>query len=94
MPYKGLSLKEHQIYFCQLEMQFQLFPSNFATDKIRILYTMQALQGEPAEAWNRYNIAHTIQGVTWEFFKKFLLNLVEDPESCALSKAKDYALAR
>jgi len=54
---------------------------------------MQALQGEPAEAWNRYNTAHGIQGVTWEFFIKFLLNLVEDPESCALSIAEDYASA-
>jgi len=50
MPYKGLSLKEHWIYFRQLEMQFWLFPGNFVTDKIRILYTMQALQGEPAKA--------------------------------------------
>jgi len=32
--------------------------------------------------------------VTWEFFKKFLLNLVEHPKSCALSIAKDYVLAR
>jgi len=50
LPYKGLSLKEHQKYFHQLEMQFWLFPGNFATNKIRILYTMQALQGEPAKA--------------------------------------------
>jgi len=94
MPYKGLSLKEHWIYFRQLETQFQLFPGDFATDEIRILYTMQALQGEPAKAWNRYDIAHGIERVTWEFFKKFLLNLVKDPESRALSIAKDYALAR
>jgi len=60
MPYKGLSLKEHWIYFCQLKTQFWLFSGDFATDEIRILYTMQALQGEPAEAWNRYNIAHGI----------------------------------
>jgi len=94
MPYKGLSMKEHRIYFCQLETQFWLFPGDFATDKIRILHTMQALQGEPAKAWNRYNTAHGIQGVTWEFFKKFLLNLVENPESYALSITEDYALAR
>jgi len=55
---------------------------------------MQALQGEPAKAWNRYDIAHGIEGVTWEFFKKFLLNLVKDPESRALSIAEDYASAR
>jgi len=54
---------------------------------------MQALQGEPAEAWNRYNTAHGIQGVTWEFFKKFMLKLVEELESYALSIAEDYALA-
>jgi len=55
---------------------------------------MQALQGEPAEAWSRYDTVHGLDGVTWEFFKNFLLNLVEDPGSRALSVAEDYASAR
>ena len=89
--YRGKNLKEHQNFMRSAETAFRLTPDSFRTDDDKILFTMQYLEGEPKDAW--YNHEETVDSslVTWAYFKKFLLDMLQDPVNRELDTAQQYA---
>ncbi len=49
---------------------------------------MQYLKGDAKEFWYNYKRDHPISNQTWEEFKTFLLNLIEDPMNRTLDIAQ------
>ena len=80
--YKGQSENEHQRWFRDAKIKMMSAPEYFVTDKAKILWCMQSLEGDPATQW----FTHTSDGetvaagqVTYLEFEQFLLDLVADP---------------
>ena len=80
-PYKGSSEGEHLRWFRELHLQFLRSPEYFRTDHDKIIHAMQSLQGDASTQWYHYfeSKGNSLEGVTFEYFKDFLLNLVNDP---------------
>lgn len=94
-PYKGLSEGEHLRWFRDVEIKFLMSPEYFTTEQVQILYCMDSLEDDPNAQWyswfkNRGNL----NGVSFGFFKQFLLNLVSDPASRRLLAYEKWEEAR
>ena len=78
--YKDISEGEHLRWFREVEIRFLMSPEYFITDQAKVIYCMQSLEGDPNTQWYEYFQAHrSLKGVTFEFFKLFLLDLIADP---------------
>ena len=86
--YEGKSLREHRDWTRDAETCFRLTPYNFETDESKILYVMQYLKGDAKEFWYNYEREHPVANQTWDEFKLFLLNLIEDPANRTLDIAQ------
>ena len=78
-PYKDNSEEEHLRWFREVEIRFLMSPEYFTTDQAKVVYCMQSLEGDPNTQWYGYYQANKLDGVTFEFFKSFLLDLIADP---------------
>ena len=79
-PYYGQSEGEHQRWFREVVIKYLRSPDYFVTDKDKILYCMESLEGDPANQWSTHtDDGQALEGVTYDDFKGFLLNLVADP---------------
>ena len=93
-PYKGLSEGEHTRWFRDAEIQFVVAPEYFLTDQAKVGYCMKSLEDDPNVQWYGYFSSHGLEGVTFDFFKKFLLNLVADPVNRRLAAYERWESAR
>lgn len=77
--YTGKSLREFKEWTQLAESVFELHASEFETDKERILFARMYLGGTPNTSWTNRVQSLDLNNTSWEFFKNFLHNLVEDP---------------
>lgn len=92
-PYKGKTVREHTEFVTSCELSFRLEPSLNKSDELRCNLAATWLEGEPRDAWLRHEKEPGFQR-TWKGFKKFLLDLVEDPVNRGISTAIKYEEAR
>ncbi|KAL2037033.1 hypothetical protein N7G274_010160 [Stereocaulon virgatum] len=78
-PYYGNSEGEHIRWFADAEIIFLLSPEYFATERAKILYCMQSLEGDAATQWRRYFRKERVDDYSFEDFSRCLLDLKPDP---------------
>lgn len=94
--YKGKNLKEHREFVRSCEVAFQLLPHEFQQERDKVLWAMQFLAGDPRELWYTHHERTFNAGEethTWEYFKKYLLDLLSDPINRTLEAATSHAQA-
>ncbi len=77
--YHGASEGEHVRWFADAEIKFLLSPEYFTTDRAKILYCMQSLEGDAAAQWRQRFKKEEVDTYTFDYFRNFLLDLVADP---------------
>ena len=93
--FAGRSLHAYRQFVRECEIAFHLSPHNFADSGTKIMWAMQYLEGDARDAWwTQYDRGILAQGTTWDDFKEFLLNLINDPTHRGLDAATKYANAR
>ncbi|KAI7171343.1 hypothetical protein KC316_g11060 [Hortaea werneckii] len=93
-PFKGMTLKEARDFVRTLELVFALAGDAYATDRERTLYGVMFLAGEPRENWHHMYSVADLEDYTWEDFKRFVYDAVEDPANRSLSVMLAYESAR
>ena len=90
----GRHVREHREWCQRAENAFRLAPRRFRNDEIKIAWTAQSLRGTPQMSWN--NAVETQAGhqYTWNQYKTFLLDLIEDPANRELDAAQMYEDAK
>lgn len=78
-PYRGESEGEHIRWFADAEIKFLLSHEYFTTDRNKILYCVQSLEGDAMVQWRNRFRPENVDNYTFESFKTFLLDLVADP---------------
>ena len=79
-PYKGLSEGEHIRWFREADLNILRSPDYFPDDRQKILYCMLALDGDPRIQWSQHTEnGNELGGITYAYFKQFLMNLIADP---------------
>ena len=78
-PYYGNSEGEHIRWFADADIKFLLSPEYFTTDRAKILYCMQSLEGDAATQWRQHFRKEQVDDYSFETFSQFLLDLVADP---------------
>ena len=68
-------------------MSFCFIPAYFRTDADKILYAMKLLKGDPRDIWFRHEKIISLEETTWEYFKKFFLDIIKDPVNRELNAA-------
>ena len=93
--YHGKSLKEHKQWVFTANTTFLSTPWNFQTDTDRVLFAMHSLQDSPAEFWRQHcEAGNPVQEQSWEFFVKFLLELLGDAVNRSTNVAQQYNKAQ
>ena len=92
-PYHGKTIKEHLNWTRDAHTAFRFSPEDFPTEKDKVLYAMQYLAGEPKDTWYRHEKTLDWDTLTWAYFEKFLLNIVEDPVNRQLNAHQLYTNA-
>ena len=77
--YHGNSEGEHIRWFADAEIKFLLSPEYFTTDRAKILYCMQSLEGDAATQWRQHFRKEKVDDYSFNDFSRFLLDLVADP---------------
>ena len=93
--YYGKSVKEHLNWTRDARTTFWSYWEDFPTEEDKILYAMPYLAGEPKETWYRHerNIDISLPIYGWDYFEKFLLDIVEDPVNRQLDAAQQFTNA-
>jgi hypothetical protein len=92
--FRGKTLKEAREFIHTLELVFALAPSAYSSDRNRVLYGVMFLASAPRETWGHSHSVADLGGYTWEDFKKFVVDTVEDPVNRSLSTTVAYETAR
>jgi hypothetical protein len=92
--FKGKTLKEARDFIRSLELVFALAPDAYSAEQEKILYGVMFLAGEPRETWHQNNSVQQLDSYSWEDFKSFVLDAVEDPVNRSLSTTVAYKTAR
>lgn len=88
--YDGKSKQAFKEYTRQCEYTFRLAPDRYARDSTKVLYAAQFLHGETARAFERLEETNGPDNTTWEEYKVFLRDLLQDPVTCAATLARRY----
>jgi hypothetical protein len=89
--YWGKGVREHRDWCQKAENAFRLAPRRFKRDQAKIAWSAQFLRGTPQTAWsNEADATSTRRGgeYTWEQYKAFLVDLIEDPQNRQLEAAQ------
>ena len=86
-PYDGKSLHNFKEYVRRCEIAFRLGPDRYSKDSTRVLYAAQFLAGETARAFERLEETNGPDTTSWEAYKTFLRDLLQDPITRALTLA-------
>ena len=92
--FKGKTLKEAREFIHTLELVFALAPSAYSSDRNRVLYGVMFLASAPRETWGHSHSVADLGDYTWEDFKKFVVDTVEDPVNRSLSTTVAYETAK
>jgi hypothetical protein len=92
--FRGKTLKEAREFIHTLELVFALAPSAYSSDRNQVLYGVMFLASAPRETWGHSHSVADLGDYTWEDFKKFVVNTVEDPMNRSLSTTVAYETAR
>jgi hypothetical protein len=92
--FRGKTLKEAREFIHTLELVFALAPSAYSSDRNRVLYGVMFLASAPRETWGHSHSVADLGDYTWEDFKKFVVDTVEDPVNRSLSTTVAYETAR
>ena len=94
-PYHGESEGEHIRWFQNVRIEFLACPSYFLDDRAKILWCMRFLKGDPQSQWfTRTKDGEDLEGISYDYFKSFLLNLVADPVNRRLTAYENWERAR
>ncbi len=75
--YKSLSVSEHIIWFCEIDINMMRFLTYFTTNKNKILYCMLFLENDVVTQWySRTSNDAKLKSEIFEEFRQFLLNLI------------------
>jgi hypothetical protein len=91
--YRGKTAREHSEFVTSCELAFRLEPESNKSDALRCDFAATWLAGEPRDAWLRHEKEPGFRK-TWEGFKSFLLDLVQDPVNRTIATAVRYEEAR
>jgi len=92
-PYKGRTIKEARAFIKELEVIFALAKSSYQTEQDKVLYGVMFLAGEPYETWHhRYEVSN-LGAYTFEDFRQFVLDAVEDPANRSITVTMSYEKA-
>ena len=93
-PFKGKTLREAREFIRSLELVFALSMDTYQHDREKVLYGVMFLAGEPRETWHHNHSVSELKGYSWEAFKNFVLDSVEDLVNRSLSVTVAYEAAR
>jgi len=89
-PYEGKSLSSLKEYVRRCELAFRIQADRYTQDSARVLYAAQFLTGEPAKAFERLENTNGQDNTSWEEYKIFLRDLIQDPVTRAATLARRY----
>ncbi|EDN03595.1 hypothetical protein HCAG_01460 [Histoplasma mississippiense (nom. inval.)] len=90
--YKGKTLSEFHSFTRALERKFRLNLSQFNTHEVRVIYAASLLEGTTATTWatKERELERSNAAMTWEEFKNFLLDQIEDHRNRAFTAAQRF----
>lgn len=91
--YKGKTLKEARAFIKELEVIFALARGSYQLDHEKVLYGVMFLAGEPYETWHHAHDVGNLGDYTFEDFRRFVLDAVEDPVNRSISVTLSYEKA-
>jgi hypothetical protein len=80
-------------YIRQCEVTFRILPDTYATDKAKVLYGIQFLRGETAKTFERLEQTNGPDNTSWEEYKTFLRDLLQDPVTRTVTQAHRWQAA-
>ncbi|TID16589.1 Zinc finger CCHC-type [Venturia nashicola] len=89
-PYEGKSVRAHRDWTRSAENAFRLAPNTFGTEIAKISYALQFIKGTPYSSWVEKEPSLSEDQLTWEYFRTFLLDLIEDPVNRQLEAMQHY----
>lgn len=92
--YKGRSVREHQDWFLDAAEATANSAAYFPDDSSKIQYAMRFMDTNPKSSWREHAKHMTPASTTWEYFDKFLLDRIEDPENRHLGISRRYHEAK
>ena len=93
--YSGKTEGEHTHWFQDATLQIARSPSYFRSDRDKLLYLMPSLEGDPRTQWYHHTKdGAELEGLSYEFFKQFCLNLIADPVNRRLAAYERWEEAR
>ena len=93
--YYGKTMREQTLFIRACQLQHNLMPGYFETDKLKILTAMPYLKGRVADAWHRVIRTHGVPATyTWDMFDEWLKNEIDDKEVRANATAQKLKEAR
>ena len=81
--YNGKSLHALKEYVRKCEIAFRLAPDRYSQDSTKVLYAIQFLMGETADAFVRFENLKEQDRISWDEYKTFLRDQLQDPVTCA-----------
>jgi hypothetical protein len=87
--YNNQGLRQYCEFIRHCEVVHCLQPTDFLTDKTKILHTSLSLEGETLSAWLRFE-KDAEEEPSWEDFKQKLRDLLQDPVTRSLSQGLRY----
>ena len=88
--YFGKTVREHREWTRDAQTAFRQAEAYFPNEGSKILFAMGFLRGDPKEMWHNYEETHPVHTLTWDDFKTFLLNRIENPVNRGLEAVQRY----
>ena len=89
-PYLGHNYAQYQNYIRACEHVFNTRPITYWKDANQVLYSIGALEGTSSLSWHRHEENNGRLIISWDEFKKFLLDDLLPPEICLQDIHKKY----
>ena len=92
--YLGQNYTQYQNYIRVCKHVFNTRPTTYRKDADRVLYGIGALEGTPSSSWYRHEEKNGRLTISWDEFKKFLLDDLLPPEIRLRDVHKKYRKAK
>jgi hypothetical protein len=83
-------VKNHKNFTEHCEANFEAKSLTYGTDKNKIVYARQFLEGTLKEDWKRYEKGHGLDRISWEKFKELTLDWMDTPANRRIDAARKY----
>ena len=88
--YDGKLVHALKEYIRRCEITFHLGTNRYSKNSIKVLYATQFLVGETARVFERLEKTNKLDMTSWEDYKTFLRDLLQDPITRAVTLARKY----